>query len=219
MSRRLKSQRYDSKSVQCYIFLLAGRAISCKSTEQSIVATSSTESDFRIHRFGVLWPRGSIYTGPNGCVQKLQLGNGDYYSFPGRGSTRVAGKAAIKTSPGCLTVSVFQDYSTTAVAVQAEIGGAKPDPAAWSTTSKQRIRKGGIKTRPPARYKLKKSSIGYPSVHLLGFEVDAFGLATTEERIQALATRCMPTNLADLKTHLGMATFLRIFVYKLQQKA
>lgn len=65
----------------------------------------------------------------------------------------------------------------------------------------------------------KKSFVGYPSVHLLGFQVDAFSLATTEERIKAIANIQMPTNLADLETYLGMATFLRKFVYKFQQKA
>jgi hypothetical protein len=40
------SDASDSKSVQCYIFTLAGGAISWKSTKQRIVATSSTESEY-----------------------------------------------------------------------------------------------------------------------------------------------------------------------------
>lgn len=64
----------------------------------------------------------------------------------------------------------------------------------------------------------RKSSAGYPLVNLLGFQVDAFGVATVEERIKAIVNIQMPTNLTDLETYLGMATFLRKSVYKFLQK-
>ncbi|KAH6603966.1 hypothetical protein Trco_007412 [Trichoderma cornu-damae] len=64
-----------------------------------------------------------------------------------------------------------------------------------------------------------KTFCAYPSVQLLGFKVDALGLSTTQERIDSIAKIQMPTNLADLETYLGMATFLRRFIFRFQHKA
>jgi hypothetical protein len=45
----------------------------------------------------------------------------------------------------------------------------------------------------------KKSFIGYPSVELLGFVIDAFGMATTAERIAAFKGLQFPSQLKALE--------------------
>jgi hypothetical protein len=55
----------------------------------------------------------------------------------------------------------------------------------------------------------KKSHIGYPSVELLGFRVDAFGLSTTRDRMEAFQKLEFPTQLKALETYLGATGFLR----------
>lgn len=54
-----------------------------------------------------------------------------------------------------------------------------------------------------------KSFLGYPSVELLGFMVDAFGLTTSQERMDALKNLAMPTTLRALEQYLGATGFLR----------
>lgn len=65
----------------------------------------------------------------------------------------------------------------------------------------------------------KKSFIGYPSVELLGFYVDAFGLATTDSRIQGFKDLTFPTTLKALEGYLGAAGFLRTMVSYFAQLA
>jgi hypothetical protein len=55
----------------------------------------------------------------------------------------------------------------------------------------------------------KKSFIGYPSVELLGFQVDALGLSTTRDRMAAFQSLEFPAQLKALETYLGATGFLR----------
>jgi RNase H-like domain found in reverse transcriptase/Reverse transcriptase (RNA-dependent DNA polymerase)/Chromo (CHRromatin Organisation MOdifier) domain/Integrase zinc binding domain len=55
----------------------------------------------------------------------------------------------------------------------------------------------------------KKSFLAYPSVELLGFRVDAFGLSTTTERIAAFKNLEFPAQLKALEQYLGASGFLR----------
>jgi hypothetical protein len=55
----------------------------------------------------------------------------------------------------------------------------------------------------------KKSFIGYPSVELLGFQVDALGLSTMKDRMAAFQSLEFPAQLKALETYLGATGFLR----------
>ena len=57
-----------------------------------------------------------------------------------------------------------------------------------------------------------KSFIGYPSVQLLGQRVNAFGLSTAIEKLQAIAQIEFPTTLKLLETYLGMTSYLRQYI-------
>lgn len=54
-----------------------------------------------------------------------------------------------------------------------------------------------------------KSCVGFQSVELLGFYVDAFGMTTTKERTQGFRDLEFPDKLKNLETYLGAAGFLR----------
>jgi hypothetical protein len=54
-----------------------------------------------------------------------------------------------------------------------------------------------------------KSYVGYPSVELLGFYVNGFGLTTTEHRIEAFRNLAFPANLKALEQYIGASGFLR----------
>jgi hypothetical protein len=56
---------------------------------------------------------------------------------------------------------------------------------------------------------LKKLFIRYPSVKLLGFQVDALGLSTTKDRIAAFQKLEFLTQLKALESYLGATGFLR----------
>ena len=58
----------------------------------------------------------------------------------------------------------------------------------------------------------KKTFVGFPSIQLLGRNVDAFGFSTLVEKVQAIAALDFPHRLKDLESYLGMAGRLRIFV-------
>jgi hypothetical protein len=58
----------------------------------------------------------------------------------------------------------------------------------------------------------KKSFIGYPSVKLLGHLVDAFGMATTEERVAAFKNITFPFTLQALEKYIGMTGWLRAYL-------
>jgi hypothetical protein len=56
---------------------------------------------------------------------------------------------------------------------------------------------------------LKKCFIGYPSATILSQHVDAFGLATTSERMAAVLDLKFPRNAAQLETYIGAVGYLR----------
>lgn len=49
-----------------------------------------------------------------------------------------------------------------------------------------------------------KTFLGFPSVALLGQQVDSLGLSTTKEKLAALNGLRFPHTLKDLETYLGM---------------
>ena len=57
-----------------------------------------------------------------------------------------------------------------------------------------------------------KSFLGFPSVKLLGQHVDALGLATSTEKLSAIAKLRFPQNLRDLETYLGLTGYLRKYI-------
>ena len=57
-----------------------------------------------------------------------------------------------------------------------------------------------------------KAFIGYPSVRLLGQRVDSLGLATPEEKLEAIAQIKFPKTLKNLETYLGLIGWLRKYV-------
>lgn len=57
-----------------------------------------------------------------------------------------------------------------------------------------------------------KSYIGYQSVQLLGQHVDAFRLATLDEKTRAIADLEFPKTIQQLETYLGMTGTLRHFI-------
>lgn len=63
-----------------------------------------------------------------------------------------------------------------------------------------------------------KSFVAYPTVNLLGFDVDAFGVAIAKDKVKALRDVIFPVTLADLERWIGAVTFLRKFVPWFQQK-
>ena len=57
-----------------------------------------------------------------------------------------------------------------------------------------------------------KSFLGYPSVALLGQCVDAFGLATSADKLAAIARLAFPQTLRQLDHYLGLTGYLRQYV-------
>jgi len=57
-----------------------------------------------------------------------------------------------------------------------------------------------------------KAFLGYPSVQLLGQHINSLGLATTEEKLKAIAWIKFPKTLKDLETYLGLTGWLRQYV-------
>jgi hypothetical protein len=58
----------------------------------------------------------------------------------------------------------------------------------------------------------KKSFVKYPSMELLGFYVDAFGLATTNSRIQGFRNLQFPATLKALEGYLRASGYLRTMI-------
>jgi len=54
-----------------------------------------------------------------------------------------------------------------------------------------------------------KTFLNYPRITLLGQRVDAFGLSTTEERIDALRKINLPKDLEALEYYLGLIGWMR----------
>ena len=59
-----------------------------------------------------------------------------------------------------------------------------------------------------------KAFLGYPSVRLLGKKVDSLGLATTEDKLAAIAKLKFPRTLRQLEHYLGLTGWLREYVEK-----
>ena len=57
-----------------------------------------------------------------------------------------------------------------------------------------------------------KSFLAYPTIHLLGQRVNAFGLSTAENKLRAISALRFPTTLLQLKTYLGITGYLRHYV-------
>ena len=57
-----------------------------------------------------------------------------------------------------------------------------------------------------------KAFIGFPSIKLLGQHIDSFGLATSEDKLQAIAQLKFPGSLKDLEHYLGLTGWLRQYV-------
>ena len=55
----------------------------------------------------------------------------------------------------------------------------------------------------------KKSFLGYPSVQLLGQKVDVLKVATSRDKLRAIALLKFPESLKQLETYLGMTGYLR----------
>lgn len=75
------------------------------------------------------------------------------------------------------------------------------------------LKKNNISVKPT------KAFIGYPSVRLLGQKVDSLGLATTEEKLAAIAKLKFPTTLRQLETYLALTGWLREYVEHYAKKA
>ncbi|PSS22888.1 hypothetical protein M430DRAFT_97354, partial [Amorphotheca resinae ATCC 22711] len=56
---------------------------------------------------------------------------------------------------------------------------------------------------------LKKSFLAYPSVKLLGYQVDRFRIATTAERVVSIKNLKFPKNLRALEQYLRITGYLR----------
>lgn len=65
----------------------------------------------------------------------------------------------------------------------------------------------------------KKSFIGYPSIPLLGQRVDAFGMTTSEEKLDAIKDLKFPPNLHDLEIYVGLTGYMRQYVARYAMKA
>ena len=57
-----------------------------------------------------------------------------------------------------------------------------------------------------------KAFLGYPSVHLLGQKVNSFGLATADDKLEAISQLDFPRTLSQLETYLGMTGWLRNYI-------
>ena len=64
-----------------------------------------------------------------------------------------------------------------------------------------------------------KTFLGYPNVNLLGRRVDSFGLATAEDKLEAIKALKYPSTLGDLEHYLGLAGYLRNHVHYFAQLA
>jgi len=65
----------------------------------------------------------------------------------------------------------------------------------------------------------KKTFLNYPSITLLGQRVDAFGLSTTEERLESLKNLNFPVDLEALEHYLGLTGWLRSKISYYAQRA
>lgn len=64
-----------------------------------------------------------------------------------------------------------------------------------------------------------KSFLGYPSIQLLSFHVDAFGMTTLSEKTKAIEELKFPHTLADIERYLGLVGSLRHYIKNYAAKA
>ena len=64
----------------------------------------------------------------------------------------------------------------------------------------------------------KKLYLSYPNVTLLGTKVDAFGLTTAKEKLEAIINLSFLTNLAKLEQYIGLTGWLRKYIAKYSQR-
>ena len=57
-----------------------------------------------------------------------------------------------------------------------------------------------------------KSFFAYPTIHLLGQRVNAFGLFTAKNKLRAISTLRFPTTLLQLEIYLGITGYLKHYV-------
>ena len=65
----------------------------------------------------------------------------------------------------------------------------------------------------------KKTFLEYPDISLLDQKINAFGLATTEDKLEAIANIQYPTILEDLEHYLDLTEYLRNYVHYYAQLA
>ncbi|KAJ5859710.1 hypothetical protein N7534_004987 [Penicillium rubens] len=64
-----------------------------------------------------------------------------------------------------------------------------------------------------------KARIGFPSLPLLGKEIDEFGMTTKEEKLRTIRSLSFPRTCKQLETYLGMTGDIRHFIYQYAVKA
>ncbi|ORY68957.1 uncharacterized protein BCR38DRAFT_328165, partial [Pseudomassariella vexata] len=64
----------------------------------------------------------------------------------------------------------------------------------------------------------KKTFVRYPSINILGFTIDGYGKAITEERVEAIRKLKMPETLGALETYIGMTSYLSHYIPYYAQK-
>ena len=64
---------------------------------------------------------------------------------------------------------------------------------------------------------LTKTFLGYLNINLLGRRVDLFGLAIAEEKLEVIRSLKYPKILGDLEHYLGLAGYLRSYIYYFAQ--
>ena len=58
-----------------------------------------------------------------------------------------------------------------------------------------------------------KTFLDYPNINLLGRRVDFFGIATAEDKLEAIKSLRYPATLEDLEHYLGLTGYLRSYVH------
>ncbi|KAI3088816.1 hypothetical protein CBS147333_10369 [Penicillium roqueforti] len=65
----------------------------------------------------------------------------------------------------------------------------------------------------------KKARIGFPSLTLLGKDIDSAGMSTTAEKVKAITSLVFPRTCKQLETYLGMTGDLRHYIKSYAQKS
>lgn len=65
----------------------------------------------------------------------------------------------------------------------------------------------------------KKARIGFPSLTLLGKDIDSAGMSTTAEKVKAITSLVFPRTCKQLETYLGMTGDLRHYIKNYAHKS